>query len=302
MEGIVVRSTGRLCEVQSGENIVTCVLRGNMRLRGMRTTNPIAVGDRVRFDMEPGQETGIIQSIGERKNVIIRRATNLSKQTHILAANIDLAVVVATPILPRTSTGFIDRFLISAESYHIPALIVFNKSDLFEMDPDIVDYFEDIYQSAGYPTMQVSAMRGDNIDAFAQLIASKTILLAGHSGVGKSALINALNPDAHARTGNISKAHNKGMHTTTFATMYTLPANTLIIDTPGIKEFGVVDFEPWELGHWFREFKALIPLCKYKNCTHRHEPGCAVRDAAENETIHEERYYNYLGILNNISE
>lgn len=302
MEGIVIRSTGRLCEVHSGGNTVTCVLRGNIRLRGLRTTNPIAVGDRVEFDMEPGQDTGIIQSIIERKNVIIRRATNLSKQTHILAANIDMAIVVATPILPRTSTGFIDRFLISAESYHIPALIVFNKSDLFEMDPDIVAYFEDIYQTAGYPTMQVSAIRGDNIEEFSQLISGKTILLAGHSGVGKSALINAINPDANAKTGKISKAHNKGMHTTTFATMYTLPGNTLIIDTPGIKEFGVVDFEPWELGHWFREFKELIPLCKYKNCTHRHEPGCAVRDAVEKEIIHEERYSNYLGILNNISE
>ncbi|MPM05358.1 Small ribosomal subunit biogenesis GTPase RsgA [bioreactor metagenome] len=302
MEGIVVCSTGRWCDVHAGDNIYKCSLKGNLRLKGMKTTNPVAVGDRVLFDMDEKNHTGRVYEILDRKNVIIRRATNLSRQTHILAANVDLAVLIATPILPRTSTGFIDRFLITAEAYHIPSLIVFNKLDLFKQEMSIVEYYQEIYQSAGYPVLMISSTEGTNVDEFREQITGKTILLAGHSGVGKSTLIKALVPEIKIKIGNISEAHLKGMHTTTFARMYMLTGNTLVIDTPGIKEFGVVDFEPWELGHWFREFKEFIPGCKYANCTHQHEPGCAVRQAAEAGKIHEERYSNYLGILNNISE
>lgn len=301
MEGIVVCSTGRWCDVHAGDNIYKCSLKGNLRLKGMKTTNPVAVGDRVLFDMDEKKHTGRVYEILDRKNVIIRRATNLSRQTHILAANVDLAVLIATPILPRTSTGFIDRFLITAEAYHIPSLIVFNKLDLFKQEMSIVEYYQEIYQSAGYPVLMISSTEGTNVDEFREQISGKTILLAGHSGVGKSTLIKALVPEIKIKIGNISEAHLKGMHTTTFARMYMLTGNTLVIDTPGIKEFGVVDFEPWELGHWFREFKEFIPGCKYANCTHQHEPGCAVRQAAEAGKIHEERYSNYLGILNNIS-
>ncbi len=301
MEGIIIRSTGRIYEIFADETVHQAVLKGKIRLRGLRTTNPVAVGDRVRFETTPGEEFGRITAIMERKNVIIRRATNLSKQTHILAANVDLAVLVATPLLPRTSTGFIDRFLITAEAYHIPALIVFNKFDLFEEDQSVISVYEDIYHKAGYPTCRVSAIRGDGLANLIDFLGEKTSLISGHSGVGKSALINALIPDAGIKTGEISSAHLKGTHTTTFATMHMGSAGIRLIDTPGIKEFGVVDFEPWELGHWFREFRAFIPNCHYANCTHLHEPGCAVRQAVDSGKIHPERYVNYSGILENIS-
>jgi len=301
VEGLVICSTGRWCDVYSEGNQYKCSLKGNLRLKGLKTTNPVAVGDRVIFEADEQNATGRVSEVLERKNVLIRRATNLSRQTHILAANVDLAVLVATPILPRTSTGFIDRFLITAEAYNIPALIVLNKLDLFKDEMSVVEYYNEIYRTAGYATLMVSSTEGTNTEEFAQIISGKTILMAGHSGVGKSTLIKALAPDIKIKIGNISAAHLKGTHTTTFARMYMLPNETLIIDTPGIKEFGVVDFAPWELGHWFREFKEYIPQCHYANCTHLNEPGCAVRDAAEAGKIHEERYSNYLGILNNIS-
>ena len=302
MEGIVICSTGRWCEVFSNNKIYRCTVKGNLRLRGIKTTNPVAVGDIVEFIPAENELIGQISKIKERKNVIIRRSTNLSKQTHILAANIDLALLIVTPILPRTSTGFIDRFLITAESYHIPTLIVFNKKDLFENNREIVDYYKEIYKSAKYPTIEVSAITGENIDKLKKEIAGKTILLSGHSGVGKSAILMAISPDINVKTESISKVHFKGMHTTTFARLYNIKNDTFIIDSPGIKEFGVVDFEQWELGHWFREFAPFIPDCRYANCTHQHEPECAIRDAVEKGLIHEERYQNYLGILNNISE
>ena len=301
MEGLVICSTGRWCDVYTNGSMYKCSLKGNLRLKGLNTSNPVDVVDRVLFEADEQNASGRVYDILERKNVLIRRATNLSRQTHILAANVDLAVLIATPILPRTSTGFIDRFLITAEAYNIPALIVFNKLDLFKDEMSVVEYYNEIYQVAGYPTLMVSSTDGTNTEEFRNIIKSKTILLAGHSGVGKSTLIKALAPDLKIKIGNISAAHLKGTHTTTFARMYMLPGDTLVIDTPGIKEFGVVDFAPWELGHWFREFKEYIPQCHYANCTHQHEPGCAVRAAAEAGKIHEERYSNYLGILNNIS-
>jgi ribosome biogenesis GTPase len=302
VEGLVICSTGKLCDVYSDGNIFKCTLKGNLRLKGIKTTNPISVGDRVLFELEDKSTTGRIFKILDRKNVIIRRATNLSRQTHILAANIDLAVLVVTPVLPRTSTGFIDRFLITAEAYNIPVLLVFNKMDLFENDIDLVKYYNQLYINAGYKTLMVSATNKTNIEEFREIISNKVILLTGHSGVGKSTLIKAIDPNIKIKIGNLSETHLKGKHTTTFARMYLLQNETFIIDTPGIKEFGVVDFEPWELGHWFREFKEFIPKCHYANCTHQHEPDCAVRMAVESGKIDEERYSNYIGILNNISE
>ncbi|PLW92875.1 MAG: ribosome small subunit-dependent GTPase A [Marinilabiliales bacterium] len=303
MKGKVIKSTGRWYMVQSGEEVFRCSLRGNFRLKGIRTTNPIAVGDNVEFTLEDGDETGLIQKVEERKNVIIRKATNLSKATHLLAANLDLALVVVTPVFPRTSTGFIDRFLITAEAYHIPALIVINKIDILygELE-EYVQYYEEMYRFAGYDVRKVSALEGNGIDDLRAELKDKVTLFTGHSGVGKSALINALDSEHKLKTGDISHYHLKGKHTTTFAEMHPFSFGGYLIDTPGIKEFGVVDFEAWELGHWFPDFKEFIPNCKFKNCTHVGEPDCAVRAAAEEGRIHPERYHNYLSILRNVED
>lgn len=302
MKGLVLRSTGRWYDVLFESELYRCSLRGSIRLHGMKTTNPVAVGDIVHFIEGREPFTGIITDVDLRKNVIIRRATNLSRQTHILAANVDLIIPVITPLLPRTSTGFIDRVLISAESYHVPSLLVFNKFDLFEEELSLLEEYEAIYHSAGYQTIRVSALRGDGIQELVSNMVGKTVMLTGHSGVGKTALINAIQPALKLKTGDISLAHLKGKHTTTFAQIHFGPDQSLLIDTPGIKEFGVVDFEPWELGHWFPDFRKFIPHCRYKNCTHRNEPACAVREAVENAIIHTERYSNYLGILGNIAQ
>ena len=306
-EGLVISTTGSWNEVKTsepdGNKIVQCRLRGNFRLKGIKTTNPIAVGDNVFFEYENELKTGIIQNIRERKNVIIRKSTNLSKQKHIIAANADLLLVVATPALPRTSTGFIDRLLVTAEAFHIPSLIVLNKSDLFiDEARELTEYYEEIYQTAGYQTLQVSAITKQGISNLKEILKNKTTLISGHSGVGKSSLINALDPTQNLKTGEMSLVHHKGKHTTTFARLVTLDFGADIIDTPGIKEFGIVDFEPWELGHWFPDFRKYIPSCKFANCTHQHEPECAVKQAVEEEFIHYERYKNYLSILNNIEE
>ncbi|MBN2727943.1 MAG: ribosome small subunit-dependent GTPase A [Bacteroidales bacterium] len=303
MQGKVIKSTGRWYIVQSGEDLYQCSLRGNFRLKGLRTTNPLAVGDNVEFTLDEGDNTGLIQSVEERKNVIIRKATNLSKSSHLLAANLDLALIVVTPIFPRTSTGFIDRFLITAEAYHIPALIVLNKMDILygELEEHVL-YYDELYQAAGYEVRKVSALEGDGIDELREELRGKVTLFSGHSGVGKSALINALDTNRQIKTGDISHYHLKGKHTTTFAEMHPFSFGGYLIDTPGIKEFGVVDFEAWELGHWFPDFKEFIPHCKFKNCTHVGEPVCAVRKATEEGEIHPERYKNYLSILRNVED
>lgn len=306
-EGLVISTTGSWYEIRFTDStlnrIVQCRLRGNFRLKGIKTTNPIAVGDKVIFNFEKDQETGIIQDIIERKNVIIRKSTNLSKQKHIIASNVDLLIVVATPAFPRTSTGFIDRLLITAEAFHIPALIILNKSDLFVGEAkELTEYYKEIYQSAGYPTLQTSTKTADGIDELKIILKNKTTLISGHSGVGKSSLVNQLDPSQHLKTGEMSLAHQKGKHTTTFARLLSLNFGADIIDTPGIKEFGIIDFEPWELGHWFPDIKKHISKCRFANCTHQHEPECAVKQAVENEIIHYERYKNYLSILNNIEE
>lgn len=298
-EGLVIRTTGSWYRVVPATGAaVDCRLRGNYRLRGNKQTNPVAVGDRVLFEM--GDDgTGVIHEVQDRRNYIVRRATKLSKQTHVIAANIDLLCIVATLGLPRTSTGFIDRLLVTAEAYHIPACIIFNKIDLM-VDEELramQDELSSLYRSVGYPVLEVSALCGTGIDDVKELISGKTVLFSGHSGVGKSALLNALCPGLGLKVGQLSDWSLKGKHTTTFAEIFPVLPNTYLIDTPGIKEFGMVDFTPQELGHFFPEMRSVLHGCHFANCTHRHEPGCAVKQAVADGLIPEERYHNYLNII-----
>ena len=328
-EGLVIRTTGSWYKVlvdsgqwtvdsTSGQMLPTtnyqlptafvdCRLRGNYRLRGNKQTNPVAVGDYVFFERQD-DGTGVIHDVADRKNYIVRRATKLSKQTHVIASNIDLLCIVATLGLPRTSTGFIDRLLVTAEAYHIPACILFNKVDLYNEELwEIHNEVKSIYTTAGYPVYEISALKGTGLDEVKQLIAGKTVLFSGHSGVGKSALLNTLSPGLALKVGDISDWSLKGRHTTTFAEIHPVPLSTLnsqlltyLIDTPGIKEFGMVDFTEQELSHFFPEMRTLLPHCRFANCTHRHEPGCAVKEALDEGLLSAERYKNYLGILEDI--
>lgn len=303
LKGIVLKSTGSWYRVELNDgNILKCRLRGKFKTKDLKTTNPIAVGDIVYVSVQE-DEIGNIVEIGERRNCIIRKSTNLSKQTHLIAANIDQSVLIVTLAFPRTSTGFIDRFLISAEAYNVPSIIVFNKTDLYdELSMEKLYDLMSVYNSAGYQTLEVSAKTSFNMEKFKLLLKDKTSMLSGHSGVGKSHIINYLQPNLKIKTQDISDYHQKGKHTTTFSEMHELDFGGKIIDTPGIKEFGLVDFEAWELGHWFPEFKKFIPNCKFSNCTHYHEPNCAVREAVEKNIIDNVRYENYLKILNNVEE
>ena len=305
-EGLVIRTTGswyRVLLADGGQ--LDCRLRGNYRLRGNKQTNPVAVGDHVEFERQD-DGTGVIHEVQDRRNYIVRRATKLSKQTHVIAANIDLLCIVATLGLPRTSTGFIDRLLVTAEAYHIPACIIFNKCDLLvdEELRSIQDELSTLYRNVGYPVLEVSALKGTGLDAVKEMIAGKTVLFSGHSGVGKSALLNAISPGLGLKVGQISDWSLKGKHTTTFAEIFPVQLSTFnfqlstfLIDTPGIKEFGMVDFTPQELSHFFPEMRAVLHDCHFANCTHRHEPQCAVKAAVEEGRISEERYHNYLNII-----
>ncbi len=300
MRGIVIKSTGSWYTVMTDDQkICNCRLKGQFRIHGLRTTNPVAVGDHVEFDMEGTEGNGVITAIEPRKNYIIRRSINLSKTSHIIASNIDRLYIVASIMLPRTSTGFIDRLLVTAEAYHIPAALIFNKLDIYTEEALRRCYeLMELYSSLGYPSYAVSAHEGTGIDALRLVLRHKVNLFSGHSGVGKSALINVLDPLLTIKTGEISSYHNKGMHTTTFAEMHPLSFGGYLIDTPGIKEFGLVHFESQEISERFPEFRALLPDCKYNNCTHVHEPGCAVKQALDQGKINPERYHNYLGLLN----
>ncbi len=300
MEGTVIKSTGSWLTVrgESGK-MFNCKLRGKFRMKGIKSTNPVAVGDRVEFDIPDDEEVGVIHKILPRHNYIVRKATKLSKVSHIIAANIDQAVVVVTVAFPRTSTGFIDRFLVTAEAYHIPAVIVFNKIDIY--DEKLTGQYEnlvEIYTGAGYKCMAVSALRGDNVDMLKEMLKDKTNLFSGHSGVGKSALINAIELGLKLKTRAISAYHKKGMHTTTFAEMFPLSFGGYIIDTPGIKEFALVDFDRKEIAERFPEMRKYMHNCRFSNCIHVNEPGCAVKQAVEKGEISLSRYENYLGILN----
>ena len=307
-EGLVIRTTGSWYRVLLADSSqYDCRLRGNYRLRGNKQTNPVAVGDIVDFNLQD-DGTGVITDVHDRRNYIVRRATKLSKQTHVIAANIDLLCIVATLGLPRTSTGFIDRLLVTAEAYHIPAAIIFNKCDLYDDELwEIHNELKAIYTGAGYPVLEVSALKGTGLDNLKEMIASKTVLFSGHSGVGKSALLNAISPGLELKVGQISDWSLKGKHTTTFAEIHPVPLSTLnsqlstfLIDTPGIKEFGMVDFTAQELSHFFPEMRARLHDCRFANCTHRHEPGCVIKKAVDDGLISAERYQNYLNILEDI--
>ncbi|SEF92000.1 ribosome small subunit-dependent GTPase A [Sphingobacterium lactis] len=301
MRGLVTKSTGSWYQVlDENGNRYECRIKGKFRTQGIKTTNPVAVGDWVDFEVEHGQQSAVITKLEPRKNYIIRRSVNLSKQTQIIGANLDLALLVVTLASPPTSTGFIDRFLVTAEAYSIPAALVFNKLDLFsEEGLEILQVYMDIYENLGYPCFAVSALEKENIEPLKELLKDKITLVSGHSGVGKSTLINSLIPDLNLKTGDISEWSDKGKHTTTFAEMLDLPFGGKLIDTPGIRELGIVDIEPQELSHYFPEMRKLMNQCKFHNCRHINEPGCVVLEAVENGDIEPSRYDSYLSIYGN---
>lgn len=294
----MVKSTGSWYNVLDDDNtIYECRILGKFRMKNLKTTNPIAVGDKVKFELEPNSDVGFITEILPRKNYIIRKSINLSKQAQILATNLDMAILIVTLASPRTSFGFIDRFLVSAEAYGVRAVLVFNKLDLFSAQGlEILQEFKEVYQNIGYQCFEVSALKGTNLQIVKDLIANKTTLMSGHSGVGKSSLINALLPENNLRTGEVSTASDRGQHTTTFAEMFPLPQGGFIVDTPGIRELGVIDIDPAELGHYFREIFETSHNCRFNNCKHINEPGCAVLAAVENGEIAASRYDSYLSI------
>jgi ribosome biogenesis GTPase len=298
MQGLVIKSTGSWYQVHAEDGeIYDCRIKGKFRIKGIQTTNPIAVGDQVNFELEPNSGNGVIDKLHDRKNYIIRKSINLSKQAQIIAANMDQAFLVVTLASPRTSMGFIDRFLATAEAYSIPAVLIFNKLDLFnDAGLEILEEYKAIYENIGYPCYTVSALEGTNIHIIEDLLKDKTTLFSGHSGVGKSSLINALLPDLDIKTGEVSEASDKGQHTTTFAEMHELPFGGYLIDTPGIRELGIFDIRPEELGHYFVEMRALLNQCKFHNCRHVNEPGCAVIKAVEEGEIELSRYESYLSI------
>ena len=298
LKGIVIKSTGSWYTIrQEDKSIIKCKLKGSFRIKGIKTTNPVSVGDRVRYDVLGEKGVGLINHIYERDNYIIRKSKKLSKVSHIIASNIDQAILIVTLIEPKTSTGFIDRFLITAEAYHIPACLVFNKIDLYEKKHwQFHEELKRVYSSVGYHCIQVSALKGDGLNDLIRMMKDKSSLLSGHSGVGKSALINAIQPGLKLKTGALSPYHRKGMHTTTFAEMFELTFGGFIIDTPGIKEFGLIDFNQQEVSERFPEMRALMHQCQFHNCTHVHEPNCEVIKAVEDGRIDPGRYKSYLSI------
>ncbi len=298
MQGLVIKNTGSWYTVKTVEgSVVECKIKGNFRLKGIRSTNPVAVGDHVEIELN-SQNTAFITAIGDRKNYIIRKSQNLSKQSHIIAANVDQAFLVVTVERPQTSTTFIDRFLATAEAYSVPVVLVFNKTDL--LDDSLMRYqrmMTDLYETVGYKCVAVSAESGEGMDELMEMLRDRITLLSGHSGVGKSTMINRLLPGVNLRTAEISDAHNTGMHTTTFSEMLPLPGGGYIIDTPGIKGFGTFDMEPEELTSYFKEIFRFSKDCRFSNCTHTHEPGCAVLKAVEDHYIAASRYQSYLSML-----
>lgn len=298
-KGIVIKSTGSSYTVQTEDNrLVICKIRGKFRTKGLRTTNPLAVGDRVKYIKEENAALGLITERFERKNYLIRKSINLSKESHVLAANIDQAIIVVTINQPKTYPEFIDRFLVSAEAYRIPAVVVFNKIDLYEeKEKAELEELKRIYKQIGYHCIEISAKKKTNIFQIKELLDKKTSVIAGHSGVGKSTLINTIAPHLKLKTNEISTFHQVGKHTTTFPEMHFLGNKTYIIDTPGIKGFGIIDIENEELMHFFPEIFALLPACKYNNCLHLKEPDCAVKKALEEKKISPSRYKSYLSIL-----
>ena len=299
MHGLVIKNTGSWYVVKTDEGTeINCKIKGNFRLKGIRTTNPIAVGDLVTI-LPNADGTAFITGIDSRKNYIIRRSSNLSKEAHIIAANVDQALLIVTLAHPITSTTFVDRFLATAEAYRIPAVIVVNKIDLLsdEEDLEYLEAWSYLYKSIGYTVLHVSAQTGEGIDALNKLLNGKVSLLSGNSGVGKSTIINRIMPNLNLRTAEISTTHDTGMHTTTFSEMFPLPHGGYLIDTPGVKGFGTIDFDRHEVAHFFPEIFDISQDCRFGNCTHTHEPGCAVLSALEESRIAQSRYNSYLSIL-----
>lgn len=298
IEGVVIKSTGSLFLVKTqDQQVLQCIIRGALRTRNTKSTNPVVVGDRVFVQMKEGEKTGVINEVSDRKNYIVRRSSNLSRQTHIIAANIDQALLVVTISYPKTSLRFIDRFLATAEAYQIPAIIVYNKIDLYSVQE--LTQLEDnihIYEKIGYSCLKTSAITGEGMKDFDILLRGKVTLLSGHSGVGKSTLINVTDPELKLKTGKISDYHLKGKHTTTFSEMHQLSNGGYIIDTPGIKGFGMVNMDKEEIFHFFPEIFKASHECKYYNCMHINEPGCAVVEAVESGNISQSRYESYISI------
>jgi ribosome biogenesis GTPase len=303
VKGLVVKNTGSWYTVRTdGGQLVECKVKGNFRLRDIRNTNPVAVGDRVEIEPNPSG-TAFITEIEARKNYLIRRASNLSKQSHIIAANIDRAMLIVTVNYPITTTVFIDRFLATAEAYNIPVKLVFNKIDRFgPADMASVEKLISLYTGIGYPCSGLCARNGYGMEELKEELKDRITLLSGHSGVGKSTIINCLAPGTGQKTAGISEYHNKGTHTTTFSEMIPLPGGGYLIDTPGIKGFGTFDMEEAEISHYFREIFAVSKECRFGNCTHRHEPGCAVLEAIKEGGISPSRYKSYLSILKDREE
>ena len=299
MKGIVTKSTGSWYTVYTEKgNRIDCRLKGKFRIKGIKSTNPVAVGDEVTYEYEEGKKTGVINEISDRKNYIIRKSVNLSKQTHIIAANIDTAFLLVTVDNPPTHPGFIDRFLATAEAYSIKAVLLFNKLDSYSDEQlEKLAMLDEIYSEIGYKCIAISATKKIGIDEVKELMIGKTTMFSGHSGVGKSTLINAIEPNLDLKTAEVSKQHKQGMHTTTFAEMFELSFGGFIIDTPGIKGFGVVDFEQEEITDFFPEFFRLKSECKFNNCMHINEPKCAIKEAVESGEIAASRYNSYLQIV-----
>jgi len=297
MQGMVVKSTGSWYDVRTQDGAYhRCRIKGKFRIQGLKSTNPVSVGDLVMLSLEGGDY--LITEILERKNYIIRKSVNLSKQVHIIASNMDQAFLIVTLALPTTSIGFIDRFLVTAEAYQIPVVLVFNKIDLYdEFDWEYHNEIVNMYAEAGYECVEVSALNQHNVGVLKERMKDKVTLLSGHSGVGKSTLVNAIDPDLDLLTQQVSESHQKGMHTTTFAEMFELDFGGFIIDTPGIKGLGLVGMEDSELADYFPEMRALKGQCKFHNCRHVNEPKCAVKDAVDAEEIHPARYDSYLAML-----
>lgn len=306
-KGIVVKSTGSWYTVKTSDgNLIECRIKGNFRIKGIRSTNPIAVGDQVELTEQrednnsEGAVTGLITNIIERKNYIIRKAPNLSKESHIIAANIDQAFLIVTIKHPVTTTTFIDRFLVSAEAYCIPCRIIFNKIDLYNEDQTSqMNSLVNIYEAIGYQCLKISATENIGLEELKEMMKGRTNVFSGHSGVGKSTIINCIQPGILLKTGIISDSHHSGKHTTTYSEMIDLDFGGFIIDTPGIKGFGLLEMAKEEISHYFPEMFQLLNNCQYYNCTHTHEPGCAVKKAVEEGLIAESRYDTYVGLLNN---
>lgn len=302
-DAIVIKNTGSWYSVQtSDKQVIDCKIKGNFRIKNITTTNPIAVGDHVQIEQNP-DGSAVIAHLCDRRNYIVRRSTNLSRQTHILAANLDLVALVVTVNFPETSTVFIDRFLASAEAYQVPACLVFNKIDAYTAaELEYLDNLIFLYQNIGYQTFKISALNPQTLTELKMFLQNKVTLLSGNSGVGKSTIINAIIENLNLKTSKISAYHNKGMHTTTFSQMFALTDGGYIIDTPGIKGFGTIDFKPAEVGHYFKEIFKFSKNCRFTNCTHTDEPDCAVKAAVEQHFISQSRYKSYMSILQDANE